>query len=568
MFKKDSKLKLFKAPKKGEILGEDPMHIDELPVKKVPDYMRRRHGVWYWTGAIITAAFLYQIISGLLLLLYYNPADAYASTEDIVHSIPYGSLILTTHLYGAYAMIFLIYVHLFRNYFFGSYKKPREIQWILGVLLLAVTVGVGYFGYSMSGDVLSSDATDVGRGIAEVVPFVGTQLEAIFFGNGTSVSLFQHMLAWHIILTALIGVLFGAHFWLAEANGFMPRHKDTNNKAPAIDTEKPDYKPWYPYNMVFIIQLGLFTFAFIFLIPSVLAILHNITSIGVPTLFDPFPQVSPSSPAAGNVPTYPPWFLLFIFKAVDFEIFDSAGALEALAASAVFGIIPLLYFILLPFIDRTPDTHPLSRPLVTSFGILGIIYLIILSAWGAMSPGIPIPTPEVLAVLLPPFVIVIGGIYFLSRAYKKGKFQVSQRKIITSFLIFLLILIIAAYNFGEGFVGTMVSPNGLNLVSTMFSGGVLTFGAIGTMKSAKMAVDTSEKEKKDKNSIAYYSMNTNVAMFLSALLMIGSIIIAYFILQLNPIGEVPNGEFGIGLAFIMIFAGLIVRIYRAAFYHE
>jgi quinol-cytochrome oxidoreductase complex cytochrome b subunit len=222
----------------------------------------------------------------------------------------------------------------------------------------------------------------------------------------------------------------------------------------------------------------------------------------------------------------------------------------------------------LPFIDRTPDTHPLSRPLVTSFGILGIIYLIILSAWGAMSPGIPIPTSEVLAVLLPPFVIVVAGIYLLSRAYKKGKFQVSHKKVIASFLIFLLILMIAAYNFGEGFVGSLVAPNGLNLISTMFSGGVLTFGAIGTMKSAQMAGEMSEKEKKDKQSIAYYSMNTNVAMLLSAILMIGSGVIAYFILQLNPVGEVPNGEFGIGLAFIMIFAGLIVRIYRAAFYHE
>ena len=568
MFNKENKPKLFKKPQISEILGEDPLHIDELPVKKVPDYMRKRHGVWYWTGAIITAAFLYDVITGLLLLIYYNPADAYASTESIVHSIPYGSLILTTHLYGAYAMIFLIYIHMFRNYFFGSYKKPRELQWILGVLLLAVTVGVGYFGYSMSGDVLSSDATDVGRGIAQATPFLGNALEAIFFGNGTSTSLFQHMLAWHIILVTLIGALFAGHFWLAEANGFMPRHKDTNHKAPAIDVEKPDYKPWYPYNMVFIIQLGLFTFAFIFLIPSVLAVLHNITSIGVPTLFDPFPQVAPSSPAAGNVPTYPPWFLLFIFKAVDFEIFNSAGALEALVASAVFGIVPLIYFIILPFIDTVPDTHPLSRPLVTSFGILGIIYLIILSAWGALSPGIPIPTSEVLAVLLPPFVIVIGGMTLLSRLYKKGNLRLSNKKIMTSFVIFLLVLIIAAYNFGEGFVGTLAEPSGLNLISTLFSGGVLTFGAIGTMKSAKLSGQLAEAEEKDKESKGYYSLNVNVAIFLSALLMIGSVIIAYFILQLNPVGEVSNGEFGIGLAFIMIFAGLIVRIYRAAFYHE
>lgn len=110
----DEKPKLFKLPQKGEVLGEDPMHINDLPLKKVPDYMRKRGGIWYWTGALITMAFVYQVITGLLLLLYYVPSDAYNSTEAIITTVPYGSLILTTHLYGAYAMIFLIYVHLFR----------------------------------------------------------------------------------------------------------------------------------------------------------------------------------------------------------------------------------------------------------------------------------------------------------------------------------------------------------------------------------------------------------------------------------------------------------------------
>ena len=145
------------------------------------------------------------------------------------------ALILTSHLYGAYAMIVLIYVHMFRNYFMGAYKKPRILQWISGVILLATTIGVGFFGYSMTGDVLSSDATDVGRGIAEAVPFLGKTFESIFFGNGTSVSLFAHMLAWHIILVLVIGAIFGLHFFLAEANGIMPSNRVSKHKAPAVD---------------------------------------------------------------------------------------------------------------------------------------------------------------------------------------------------------------------------------------------------------------------------------------------------------------------------------------------
>lgn len=555
----DSKFKLIKLPKPGDVLGPDPMHIEELPLKKVPDYMRKRGGIWYWTGALISMAFVYQVITGLLLLLYYNPAEAYISTEAIITSVPFGSFMLTTHLYGAYAMIFLIYVHMYRNYFFGSYKKPRQLQWVIGVLLLAVTIGVGFFGYSMTGDVLSVDATDVGRGIAQATPFLGNALEAIFFGNGTSTSLFIHMLAWHVILVLLIGVLFGAHFWLAEANGIMPSHKDVNHKAPAVDTEEEKHRKWYPYNFGFMTQLAMYSFGLLMIVPSVIALLPN-----VPALFSPFPQVAPSSPLAAYVPAYPPWFLLFVYKAVDFELFSVAGPLSALAASAVFGIVPLVYFLLLPFIDTTDDLHPLARPLVTSFGILGILYMAILSAWGALTPGVQIPNWEVAAVFVPPFVIVVSGVTVLSRLYKKGNFKVSASKITTSFLIFLFILVFAAYNFGQNFTATLVHTSGLNIVTSLFTGGVMVFGAIGTMKSANLSV---ENEKKVESPNTFH-LNKNAAMILSALLTVGTIVIIYLIMQLDPIGAVSNAEFGIGLGFILVFAGTIMRIYRAAFYNE
>lgn len=553
------KFSLIKIPKPSEVLGEDPLKIEELPLKKVPDYMRKRGGIWYWTGALISMAFVYQIITGLLLLLYYNPSEAYASTEAIIASVPFGSFMLTTHLYGAYAMIFLIYVHMYRNYFFGSYKKPRQLQWIIGVLLLAVTIGVGFFGYSMTGDVLSFDATDVGRGIAQATPFLGNSLEAIFFGNGTSTSLFIHMLAWHVILVLMIGLLFGAHFWLAEANGIMPSHKDVNHKAPAVDTEEEKHKKWYPYNFGFMTQLAMYSFGLLMLIPSVIALLPH-----VPALFSPFPQVSPSSPLAAYVPAYPPWFLLFVYKAVDFNLFSAAGPLSALAATAVFGIVPLVYFLLLPFIDTNDDLHPLSRPLVTSFGILGIIYMIILSAWGALTPGVQIPTSEVVAILLPPFVIVVAGVTFLSRMYKKGKFKVTPGKVTTSFLIFLFIMIYAVYSFGQNFTVSLVHTSGLNLISSIFTGGVMVFGAVGTMKSANLSNDY-EKKKESGNT---YHMNKNVAMVLSAIMAVGAVIITYLIFQLDPIGAVPNAEFGIGIGFVLLLAGTIMRVYRAAFYHE
>ena len=543
--------------------GDDPLKIDQLPLKRVPDYMRGKGGILYWTGAMISIAFVYQVVTGLFLLLYYNPADAYASTEYIINNVPYGALISATHLYGAYAMIVLIYVHMYRNYFHGAYKKPRQIQWITGILLLAITLGVGFFGYSMPGDVLAYDATDVGRGIAQSSPVIGNILVAIVFGNGTTTGLFQRMLGWHIILAALIGLIFGLHFYLAESNSIMPSLKEAKYRAPAIDKEKPEYKKWYPYNFAFMIQLGMMVVGLIILIPSIIALLPS-----VPSLFSPFPSVSPSSPLALYVPAYPPWFLLFVYKAVDF--FDFTGSLAplnaygGLIASTVFGVIPLLYFVFVPFIDRSNDLHPLSRPIITSFGILGIIYMAILSAWGALTPGVPIPPMEVLAVLVPPFVVVVGGMIILSRLYRNGKLNVTSQKLIASFVIFLLILTFSMISFAENISAFLYHTSVLNVITTFFTGGVTVFAAVGTMKSAEYYTDMEKNTPKVTKQRK--GMSVNAAVITSAILVIISIAILVLIAGLNPITQ--SMIFGVGLGTDLILAGIVLRIYRMTFYNE
>ena len=542
-------------------LGDDPLRINELPVRRVPDYMRKKGGIWYWTGALITMAFLYQVITGLILLLYYNAGNPYVSTEFMLTNIPYGALFLTTHLYGAYAMIVLVYVHMFRNYFYGSYKKPRQIQWILGVILLATTIGVGYFGYSMTGDVLAIDATDVGRGIAAALPVIGNPLASIFFGGGTTVSLFEKMLGWHVILTLVVGGLFGLHFYLAETNSMAPSHKESNYKAPAIDEEKPSYKQWNPYNMVFMIQLALFTFGAIILITSIIDALPS-----VPTLFDPYPQVAPSSPLAAYVPTYPPWFLLFVYKAVDFEMFLPFGEFSALAATVVFAVIPLLYFLGLPFIDSNNDLHPLGRPIITAFGILGIIYMAILSLWGALSPGTQIPVYETAVVLIPPFIVVVGGMLLIGRLYKKGKFEVSSNKLIGSSILFLLLLMFTMYSLTQNFSSFLSTPNGLNLAATFFSGGVTVFAAVGTMKSAQATSKYESTNSKKKSNPVPLSINS--AIVISAILAVVAVGIMYAIWGLDPVDIVAEATFGIGLGVILIIGGVILRVYRMAVYNE
>ena len=546
------------------VLGEDPLKIDELPLATVPDYMRKKGGFWYWTGALISMVFIYQVITGLILLLYYNPANAYACTEYVLRNVPYGEIILTTHLYGAYSMVVLVYLHMYRNYFNGAYKRPRELQWITGVILLTLTIGVGYFGYSMTGDVLSADATDVGRGMALATPIIGKIAEEIMFGNGTNTSLFIRMLGFHIILAALIGALFGFHFYLAEANGMMPSQREANYKAPAVDKDKPEYKKWYPYNLMFMIQLAAFTFGIVIFLPSAIDALRA-THMAVPALFDPYPQVSPTSSLAPYVPPYPPWFLLFVYKALDFKFFNAFGAISPLVASGVFGGIPLIYFILVPFLDRSNNLHPLSRPVFTAFGVLGIIYMAILSLWGVMAPGIPISNIDVIAVLVPPFIIVMGFFLAFGRLYKKGVFKPNLAKLTGSFVIFLILLSLGIFEFALQIGNVMHGINLSNATNLGIFGGATVFAALGTMKSANYAHLSMEEGNKKVKGLSVSPKSVNVIM---SILFIISVEILWLMIQANPTDLVQEAAFGMGIGALLFIFGIGVRLYRLAYYNE
>ncbi|MEM0155870.1 MAG: cytochrome bc complex cytochrome b subunit [Thermoplasmataceae archaeon] len=523
---------------------------DPQPIpRKVPDYMRTKGGMWYWTGAMVMFAFLYEVITGLVILFYYQPSSAYATTESLLNSTPFGMIILTTHLYGAYAMIALLYLHLLRNLFVGAYKKPRQNQWITGILLLLLSLGTGFFGYSMSGDILSINATGVGRGIANALPLIGSYLGNIFFGNGTMVSLFQRMLGWHIVLAALIGITFGAHFFLAEYNTIMPKRSESKYRAPLVDRETSGYKPWYPYNMLFMIQIAFYTFAAILIIPSVIAALPN-----VPTLLSPFPQVQAGTPFSG--PLYPPWFLLFVYKAMDFQI---SSTIDPFWATVVFAIIPLIYLLILPYIDRNNSLSMLERPVVVSLGAVGIAYLIGLSLWGALTPGLPIPNSEVLM-----FFILVGVAVFLIVWLAIWSIRNNKTRLKEPSKVYVLLGLTGIFAFGTGslLIPSITSLNpalDISIIILAMATAFLILLDYVYIRPREPQVTPIEKSTKMK-PITYN--------LIAAFLVFCAIVILFIITPLNPsvIGQEAGYGFGIGI--LLFISGTLVKIYRTVEYKE
>jgi menaquinol-cytochrome c reductase cytochrome b subunit len=179
---------------------------------------------WFYTlGSATMFAFLSQAITGVFLAMYYepDPTRAYESASHITNDVFLGELVRGMHRWGSTVMIVLIFMHMGRTFFFGAYKYPRELNWVIGVVLLVLTLAMGLTGYLLPFDQRSFWATVVAVNINASGPVVGPYL-ADFLRAGaefgpTTISRFYalHMLA----IPGLIAALIGAHLYLVAKLG-------------------------------------------------------------------------------------------------------------------------------------------------------------------------------------------------------------------------------------------------------------------------------------------------------------------------------------------------------------
>jgi quinol-cytochrome oxidoreductase complex cytochrome b subunit len=502
--------------------------INEQPLFRMPNYMFR---LKYWLGAMVGAALIYEVISGLFLLLNYYPSDPYNQTIYMIYQIPFGAPILFSHLYGAYVMIFLIYIHMFRNYFDGAYKKPRQFQWVIGIILFALTLATAFTGYSLPADILGLDADDVARGILGSLPS-GTTLSFIIFGNGLPISQYTRLLGFHVILTALIGAFFAIHFMLFEQNGVMPSEK-VKGTVPAVYPKKiwEKFNPWWPRNFVYTLAVTMMVWGIILLIPNLLA---NVN--GVPFLFQPAPAPPPSSPSAANVPAYPPWFFLFLYKALDFNT-PTGASYNPAVASLLAALIPALFLLALPWLDRSEETAPHKRPLWIGIGILLITYVVQLSVWAYTAPGVREPFSTQVGIMLPPLIIAFVSIYGIPRLLMLDRRKLELTPKTAGLLIVVGLTLI-------GTIGAALSQPTVYALGIIIPIG-LTFSLFAKRVLAERP-DRSVVVRSDERR-----MNPNVAMAIMFILFVIAAGIVYFISSF-PITGYGSTFWGMGTGVILL----------------
>ena len=239
--------------------------------------------------------FVVQAFTGALMAFYYDPSPegAYPSVDYIQFILPFGWLVRGVHHWAASAMVIIVVLHLLRTYLYGAYKKPREFTWLVGVVLLLITVSFGFTGYLLPWDQKGFWATQVGTEIAGSVPLIGAGIRDLMRGGAEmGIATLTRFYATHMLL------LPGAFILLVLAHlGLMRRH----GLAPALirkGNEPEKTVPFYPTHLA--IEAGI---ALVVIVGLVVAANQF-----------PAPLDLRSDPTDTNFVPRPDWYFLFFFQ--------------------------------------------------------------------------------------------------------------------------------------------------------------------------------------------------------------------------------------------------------------
>jgi len=203
------------------------LHLLSTTVRK---RMLEFNATWY-LGTLTLGAFGILVITGILLMLYYHPSapQAYADTKDLQFVVSSGQFLRNLHRWSAHAMVFLVFAHMFRVFYRGAYRPPREFNWVIGVVLLLITLLLSYTGYLLPWDQLAFWAITVGSNIASAVPVFGAKIRYLMLGGHfVNANALLRFYVLHCMILPMVAVLFVAiHFWrIRKDGGLYARHSE------------------------------------------------------------------------------------------------------------------------------------------------------------------------------------------------------------------------------------------------------------------------------------------------------------------------------------------------------
>ncbi len=335
-----------------------PLRHKTVPVHKL--------SYWYFLGGITLFLFTVQVVTGILLLLYYRPSanEAFESVQYLVTQVQFGWLVRNIHSWSANLMIFTAFAHMFSVLFLRAYTKPRELTWVTGMVLLFLALGFGFSGYLLPWNTLAFFATKVGTEITGQVPVIGKPL-LIFLRGGEEVTgaTLTRFFGFHVaLLPGITTILIATHIALIQRLGMSvpPGQEPSWSMLPKNRREMPFFPNFFARElMAWYIALG------------VLGALAALNPWELGTKADPF-----SAAPAGIKPE---WYFLFMFqtlKLIPAKVLFIDGELLGILG---FGAVAAVW-VLLPFLGG--DRYGRRQVFIRGLGVFALAYMLAMTVYG------------------------------------------------------------------------------------------------------------------------------------------------------------------------------------------
>ena len=361
--------------------------IEFLSHKTVPIH---RYSVFYYLGGMTLFFFIVQVCTGVLLMLYYRPSadEAYESIEFLVTTVPFGWLVRSIHAWSANLVVFFAILHLVSVYFLKSYRPPRELTWVSGVLLLFLILGFGFSGYLLPWNQLSFFATRVGTDIAGVVPIVGKwMLRFLRGGDRVTGGTLSRFYGWHVaILPAVTTTILLIHLALVQVKGM------SVPAAAADEAERRKAMKFFPHFALRDLSGWIFAL-------GVLAALAALLPWELGEKADPF------APAYANI--RPEWYYVFMFQTLKLVPGGEILGIEYEAIPIILFSLAGLLLLLVPFLDRRAARDGKS-PGWSMAGVMALAFVIVMTCWG-YATLIPLYVVFLTVLLLSVFAFITRG---------------------------------------------------------------------------------------------------------------------------------------------------------------
>jgi cytochrome b6 len=320
----------------------------------------------YYLGGAVAFFFMLQVVTGLLLAMYYVPTvrGAFRSIETITFRVEYGWLVRSVHHWAAQLMVMGVFLHMVTVFWNRAYQSPRELTWISGCLMLGIVLSICFFGYLLPWNELSFSATCTGIQIIEKLPLLGKDIVEIVQGGGelTSETLTRFYTFHTMLLPALLFLVLAAHIYMIQVHGMS---EPMRWRKAADDTKR--HLPFYPDFMRRIMV-------------SWVVLINILLLLAMLFPLEPGEEADRFTSTPSDIK--PEWYFLFLYKSL--KLMPAIpGFING--EILVLGIVSLgaLSILLIPFIDGKRSFEKRAKT-IRAAGIVMLVYLVLMTVWGYM----------------------------------------------------------------------------------------------------------------------------------------------------------------------------------------